>query len=102
MHILYCVEVRSMDYDIKLRVLKAAEIFLADKSTVRGVAKKVDCSKSTVHKDLTERLPLLNKNLFLEVRNLLEYNKSVRHIRGGEATRRRFIKEKQEKAEQES
>ncbi|HHZ17893.1 MAG TPA: stage III sporulation protein D [Acholeplasmataceae bacterium] len=88
-----------MDYDIRLRVLKAAEIFLSDKSTVRGVAKQVDCSKSTVHKDLTERLPLLNQNLFLEVRNLLEYNKSIRHIRGGEATRRKFIRERQEKAE---
>lgn len=83
-----------MDYDIKQRVIKAAEIFLGEKSTVRKVAKKAACSKSTVHKDLTERLPLLNKNLFLEVRKLLEYNKSVRHIRGGEATRQKFITEK--------
>ncbi|MCK9536279.1 MAG: sporulation transcriptional regulator SpoIIID [Bacilli bacterium] len=88
-----------MDYDIRLRVIKTAEIFLADKSTVRGVAKKVDCSKSTVHKDLTERLPLLNKNLFLEVRNLLEYNKSIRHIRGGEATKRKFMEARQGKPE---
>ena len=84
-----------MDYDIRLRVIKAAERFLNEKSTVRDVAKKSGCSKSTVHKDLTERLPHINKNLFLEVRTLLEYNKSVRHIRGGEATKRKFLKEKE-------
>jgi len=84
-----------MDYDIRLRVLKAADIFLTERSTVREVAKKVDCSKSTVHKDFTERLPLLDRNRFLEVRNLLEYNKSVRHIRGGEATKRKFMAAKE-------
>jgi putative DeoR family transcriptional regulator (stage III sporulation protein D) len=80
-----------MEYLIRERVLKNAEIFLKDKSTVRDVAKKVDCSKSTVHKDLTERLPELNNELFLDVKKLLEYNKSIRHIRGGEATKRRFL-----------
>lgn len=86
-----------MDYEIRQRVLKIAEIFLSDKSTVREVAKKVDCSKSTVHKDLTERLPDLNQDLYAEVKKLLEYNKTVRHLRGGEATRRRFLREKEKR-----
>jgi putative DeoR family transcriptional regulator (stage III sporulation protein D) len=80
-----------MDYQIRQRVLKIADIFLSDRSTVREVAKKVDCSKSTVHKDLTERLPELNQDLYIEVKKLLEYNKSIRHLRGGEATKRRFL-----------
>jgi putative DeoR family transcriptional regulator (stage III sporulation protein D) len=80
-----------MDYQIRQRVLKTADIFLSDRSTVREVAKKVDCSKSTVHKDLTERLPELSQSIYLEVKQLLEYNKSIRHLRGGEATRRRFL-----------
>lgn len=80
-----------MDYQIRQRVLKTADIFLRDRSTVREVAKKVDCSKSTVHKDLTERLPELSQSIYLEVKQLLEYNKSIRHLRGGEATRRRFL-----------
>ena len=84
-----------MDYQIRQRVLKIADIFLTDRSTVREVAKKVDCSKSTVHKDLTERLPDLNQDLYVEVKKLLEYNKSIGHLRGGEATRRRFLKEKE-------
>lgn len=84
-----------MDYQIRQRVLKIADIFLTDRSTAREVAKKVDCSKSTVHKDLTERLPDLNQDLYVEVKKLLEYNKSIRHLRGGEATRRRFLKEKE-------
>ena len=82
----------KMDYEIKKRVLTTADIFLRDRSTVREVAKVVDCSKSTVHKDLTERLPEINENLYVEVKKLLEYNKSIRHLRGGEATRRRFLK----------
>ncbi|NLD27109.1 MAG: stage III sporulation protein D [Acholeplasmataceae bacterium] len=80
-----------MDYQIRQRVLRTTDIFLSDRSTVREVAKKVDCSKSTVHKDLTERLPELNQELFYEVKQLLEYNKSIRHLRGGEATKRRFM-----------
>lgn len=83
-----------MDYDIKLRVLKCAQFFLEDKSTVRAVAKVMGCSKSTVHKDLTERLPELSKDTFLEVRSLLEYNKNIRHLRGGEATKKIYQNKK--------
>ncbi|HHX00132.1 MAG TPA: stage III sporulation protein D [Acholeplasmataceae bacterium] len=84
-----------MDYEIKKRVLTTAELFLRNRSTVREVAKMVDCSKSTVHKDLTERLPEINHKLYADVKELLEYNKSIRHLRGGEATRRRFLEAKQ-------
>lgn len=49
------------------------------------------CSKSTVHKDLTERLPEINRQLFEKVKELLEYNKSIRHIRGGESTKLRYL-----------
>ena len=60
-----------MDYEIKKRVLTTADIFLRDRSTVREVAKLVDCSKSTVHKDLTERLPEINQNLYIDVKSSL-------------------------------
>ena len=80
-----------MDPEMKQRVLEIAEIFLSERSTVREVAKKVGCSKSTVHKDLTERLPEINAQLFARVRELLEYNKSISHIRGVESTKLRYL-----------
>lgn len=79
-----------MDFTMEERVLAVADIFLKDRSTVREVAKKIGYSKSTVHKDLTERLPHINSSIFEQVRALLEYNKSIRHIRGGESTKRRY------------
>ncbi len=59
-------------------------------TTVRGVAKHFGISKSTVHKDLSERLPHLDPGLYGRVRRLLEQNKAERHIRGGLATRRKY------------
>ncbi len=61
-------------------------------TTVRVVAKKFDISKSTVHVDLTERLPKLDYQLYLEARTLLDQNKSERHLRGGEATKQKYLK----------
>ena len=61
-----------------------------NKSTVRDAAKKFGVSKSTVHKDLTERLPRVNLGLYRQVRVLLDLNKAERHIRGGLATRRKY------------
>lgn len=58
--------------------------------TVRKAAKQFGISKSTVHKDVTERLERVNHALFLEVKKVLEQNKSERHIRGGIATREKF------------
>lgn len=77
------------DY-IKERTLKIAEHLLETRKTVRVIAKDFGVSKSTVHKDLTERLPLINPALAKEVKEILEYHKSIRHLRGGEATRRKY------------
>ncbi len=83
-----------MANSIDSRVLKGAYLFVKNGSTVREVAKTLGCSKSTVHKDFTERLQYIDDELYLKVKNLLEYNKQVRHIRGGESTRRRYVNEK--------
>ena len=58
-----------MNLEIKQRVLEIADIFLSERSTVREVAKRVGCSKSTVHKDLTERLPKLIGNCLKRLKN---------------------------------
>lgn len=88
-----------MEFEIRCRVLKEAELFLKEESTVRSVAKKMHISKSTVHKDFKERLPLIDRKIYFEVSKLLEYNKTVRHLRGGEATKKYFLLKKQEKKE---
>jgi putative DeoR family transcriptional regulator (stage III sporulation protein D) len=59
-------------------------------ATVRQTADEFGVSKSTVHKDVTERLPLINERMAMEVKHVLENNKAERHIRGGEATRRKY------------
>ena len=76
--------------DMEERARDLAEYILEHKSTVRGAAARFGVSKSTVHKDLTERLPALNPALYHEVRQLLDWNKAERHIRGGLATRRKY------------
>ncbi len=65
------------------------------KSTVRETAKAFGVSKSTVHKDVTERLPKLNRDLAARVKKVLDTNKAERHLRGGEATRRKYMDEGQ-------
>ena len=72
------------------RVCDVAVYIIENKSTVRAAAKQFGISKSTVHKDLTERLRRLNPALYAEVRELLDINKAERHIRGGLATRRKY------------
>lgn len=74
------------DYIIE-RALSAAEYTLHNHSTVRETAKVLKVSKTTVHKDLTERLPKINPQMASKVRGVLMANKAERHIRGGEATR---------------
>lgn len=65
--------------------------YIADTgATVRAAAKHFGVSKSSVHKDMGERLPHINATLAAQVRAVLRYNKSVRHLRGGEATRRKY------------
>jgi putative DeoR family transcriptional regulator (stage III sporulation protein D) len=77
------------DY-IRKRVLEVSTYILESGSTVRQTAQSFGVSKSTVHKDVTERLPRINANLALQVRSILDMNKAERHIRGGEATRRKY------------
>lgn len=60
-------------------------------ATVRQAAAAFDISKSTVHKDVTQRLPQLNRTLFEETHKILKKNKEERHIRGGEATRQKYL-----------
>ncbi len=67
-----------------------AVYLVENKATVRAAAARFGVSKSTVHKDLTERLPKLAPALYSQVRQLLDWNKAQRHIRGGLATRRKY------------
>lgn len=82
------------DY-IEERTLEVAKYIIANKSTVRDTAKVFGCSKSTIHKDLTERLPKINANLALSVKELLNVNKAERHIRGGRATKMKYKKQEE-------
>ena len=77
------------DY-IEERVLELARYIIETNSTVRAAAKKFRVSKSTVHKDITERLLEINPALAAEVKQVLESNKAERHIRGGLATREKY------------
>lgn len=77
------------DY-IRKRVLDITDYILDSKATVRQAASVFGVSKSTVHKDMTERLPSINKKLAVKVKDILEYNKAERHLRGGEATRKKY------------
>lgn len=75
---------------IRRRVLEASAYILESAATVRQAAQVFGVSKSTIHKDMVERLPRINPQLALQVRNILEMNKAERHIRGGEATRKKY------------
>ena len=77
------------DY-IEERVLELARYILETKSTVRAAAKKFRVSKSTLHKDITERLLEINPGLAHEVKAVLDNNKAERHIRGGLATQQKY------------
>lgn len=81
------------DYITK-RVLDIAQYIVQSTSTVRQTAAVFGVSKSTVHKDVTERLPLLNERLAKKVKVILDMNKAERHLRGGEATRKKYKEKK--------
>ena len=72
------------------RAERLALYILENRATVRSAAQKFGISKSSVHKDLAERLPAFNRTLYLQVKEVLEQNKAERHIRGGIATRRKY------------
>ena len=70
--------------------MELAHYLIENRTTVRAAAKKFGVSKSTVHKDLSERLPLYDRPLYLQVNAVMEENKAQRHIRGGLATRKKY------------
>ena len=72
------------------RACELAVYMIETGATVRDTARKFGISKSTVHKDLQNRLPRCNQSLYLQVRTVLDINKKERHIRGGLATKRKF------------
>ncbi len=76
------------------RACELAVYIIETGATVRSAAQKFGISKSTVHKDLTLRLPKCNRILYEKVRHILEINKAERHIRGGLATQRKYKKQK--------
>ena len=79
-----------MKPDMEARARALAEYVLETGGTVRAAAQRFGISKSTVHKDLTERLEQWDRALFLRVKTVLEKNKAERHLRGGEATRIKY------------
>ncbi len=81
---------------IEKRVLEICDYMIQTGATVRQAAAQFGVSKSTVHKDLTERLPELNKEQFEKVKVVLDNNKAERHLRGGEATRQKYAHQAQQ------
>ncbi len=79
---------------IEERACELAVYIIETGATVRAAARYYGISKSTVHKDLSQRLPQYNRRLYLQVRQVLDENKAQRHIRGGLATREKYRKDK--------
>lgn len=79
-----------MTDNIEQRACDLAVYIIENRTTVRAAAKVFGISKSTVHKDLTQRLRGCNRSLWTQVREILEQNKAERHIRGGMATRQKY------------
>lgn len=75
---------------IEQRACNLAAYIIQHRATVRAAAKAFGISKSTVHKDVKERLKRIDPDLYAEAMRVLTYNKSVRHLRGGEATRQKY------------
>lgn len=76
------------------RIKKEASYMIKTKETVREIAKKFKVSKSTVHKDLHERLKMIDFMLYEEVKEILNYHKEIRHLRGGESTRQKYLEKR--------
>jgi putative DeoR family transcriptional regulator (stage III sporulation protein D) len=84
---------------VEERAAMLGEYIIENKATVRKAAKKFGVSKSTVHKDVSQRLKTLNPALYREVRAILDINKNERHIRGGLATKNKYLLKKSNKQE---
>lgn len=81
-----------MYYDVTTRTINMAEYIVDNKTTIRECAKYFKISKSTVHFDLQQRLPSLNKILYEKVARILNENFKEKHIRGGNATKNKYLK----------
>ncbi len=85
-----------MDKYIEDRVINESKYIIDTKDTIRDIAKKFNVSKSTVHKDLRERLIKIDSKMYSEVSNILKYHLEIRHIRGGNATLLKYLERKLE------
>lgn len=86
-----------MNYSINERTLLIADYVIKHHATVRDAALVFGIAKSTIHKDLTKRLYTLNTRKYNEVRDILNENYNEKHIRGGESTRKMYLRKKEEK-----
>lgn len=84
-----------MREDLERRAEELAVYIIENRTTIRAAAKHFGVSKSTVHKDLSERLETCNRALYQQAKKILEQNKAERHIRGGNATRNKYRKERE-------
>jgi len=85
-----------MNKKIVMRVKELADYIIDTKTTIREVAKKYNISKSTVHKDLTERLLEIDVEKYKQVDDIFKKHLEIRHIKGGESTRKKYLRLKQE------
>lgn len=85
---------------VEERAVELAEYIIENKATVRFTAKKFGISKSTVHKDVSQRLRYLSPELYIQVKEILDYNKAQRHLRGGIATKNKYLRKQREKSEE--
>ena len=88
----------NVQKDIRERCIAIGQYIADTGATVRSAAQHFGVSKSSVHKDMKQRLPQLNRTLAMQVRAVLSYNKAVRHLRGGAATRRKYRARADERA----
>lgn len=86
-----------MNPDVQERILLEANYIIDTASTVRKTAEKFGVSKSTVHKDVAFKLYYVDKNLYIKVRKVLNYNLALRHLRGGIATKNKYLTLKRNK-----
>lgn len=82
-----------MENNIIKRVIDEANYMILTNKTIREIASVFNVSKSTVHKDLKDRLKFIDNDLFLKTQKIIKYHLDVRHIRGGESTKRKYKKE---------
>ena len=83
------------EQDIYLRTINYADYIIENKSTIRATARYFGVAKSSVHYDLQNRLKYYDKDLYLQVKTILENNFNEKHIRGGMATKRKYLNEKE-------